>query len=1248
MYINSINCISIAGWNINGINSKIDDPNFISLIENHDVFFTYETFAKKGEEHFVIEGFTSTNLAQSGQHKNATRNSGGISVFIKNELTDHIIPVKTTAEHFIWLKIKKALTGLQSDIFCCGAYIQPHDSPIYTRLPDLDLFSLLGEDINFYKNQGFIMFTGDLNARIGQLSDCPLETFSPIDDDPLTFIDIIDVPSRCTMDYVKNSWGKELIDLCFVHDLCILNGRTLGDLKGQPTFYTKKSNSKNDKSGTSVIDIAVTDKQLRSSVLSFKVHPKNEFPTNHCLIETKIACKPRVVNPTQPPTDSLKFKKYTWDPDSSHEKLTHALHSIEVTELANKISSNTYPTTKDGVDQITSDFVFLSKILHEKSCKISNIGKKRKCKRKKQSWYTPDCESLRKRVRRAGNFLNKHPFNIRAREEYFVARRQYNRKIKQTKKTAQKESISLLMNSLDKREMWSLLSDLRGGKKTTTSIDTAVLEDHFKKILFSPHKIPKEKLDLIEKKLDNFLANSPASNFSTSNANYTDTSTLSPSSNSNSNQTSSLSNTSTTNQAPSPTTDQTNSTFPTTISPGYDEHFILKMGKTLKNGKSAFTDGSINEVIKISLPSLAPLYSKFFNLIETAGIYPTEWKNSFLVPLHKKGPANIPDNYRGLAVGSNLGKFFTKCFNEKLKSFCENTNSLAPQQFGFRENFRTTDAIFVLHSAISSYKNVKKPIFACFVDFSKAFDSVFRPAMLYKLGEMGIKGNYLQLIQSMYVDSSYIIKNNGTFSSPIKSNVGVKQGCNLSPLLFNIFVNDIHQIFDKTCFPLDINSFKLSSVSFADDLVILSESEIGLQNSLVKLDTYCKNWGLTINAGKTKVVVFNKPFTKKIRNLNFHVGDNIIEVKSSYTYLGIEISNTGAFFKSHDNLYKKAIRAQYSVYSSLDVRADTPNAPIFLRLFDSLLKPIILYGSEIWGVCKLPKINENGDFDTQNCSSGIKTVDKFVNKFFRTLLGVPNTCSTVGIHRSLGRLPIKINIFKSMIKYWFRLVTLPKSRLVSHCYWSLFNNANTEDSWICSIKNIIDSSGLSYIWSDQKSLQDLDSRALASLTTNILKSLECQFLQNANSEIRQQSKLHLFKNIDHSLKPAQYLSVINSREERSLFSNLRLGTLKLEIETGRYDKIDKGRRFCRLCDSGKIENECHFLFDCPALTIPRSPILENIIRMHPRISQLSTEDKIKFLFFNNDLDTPTLMAASNLLQDLFRERKNLFNELNII
>ena len=187
-----------------------------------------------------------------------------------------------------------------------------------------------------------------------------------------------------------------------------------------------------------------------------------------------------------------------------------------------------------------------------------------------------------------------------------------------------------------------------------------------------------------------------------------------------------------------------------------------------------------------------------------------------------------------MAVGSNTGKFYTKSFNEKLKGYCDSNNILSQHQFGFRDDYRTTDAIFVLRSIISQYKNQSnKPVYACFVDFSKAFDSVIRNAMFFKLGQLGIKGNALKLITSMYSQSEHIIKAGGSYSIPLPSKLGVKQGCNLSPLLFNLFINDIHSIFGQNCVPVNISNWKINSLSFADDLVILSETHDGLQNSLV-------------------------------------------------------------------------------------------------------------------------------------------------------------------------------------------------------------------------------------------------------------------------------------------------------------------------------------------------------------------------------------------------------------------------------
>ena len=132
---------------------------------------------------------------------------------------------------------------------------------------------------------------------------------------------------------------------------------------------------------------------------------------------------------------------------------------------------------------------------------------------------------------------------------------------------------------------------------------------------------------------------------------------------------------------------------------------LKKMVRTLKYGKSAFLDGALNEVLKHSIHEISPLLTKFFNHIEKSTFFPNAWKSSFLVPLHKKGSRGDPDNYRGLAVGSNIGKLYTKCLNNKIKNFAEENHLISPHQFGFREDYRTTDAIFSLQSMTSYYKN---------------------------------------------------------------------------------------------------------------------------------------------------------------------------------------------------------------------------------------------------------------------------------------------------------------------------------------------------------------------------------------------------------------------------------------------------------------------------------------------------------------------------------------------------------------
>ena len=127
--------------------------------------------------------------------------------------------------------------------------------------------------------------------------------------------------------------------------------------------------------------------------------------------------------------------------------------------------------------------------------------------------------------------------------------------------------------------------------------------------------------------------------------------------------------------------------------------------------------------------------------------------------------------------------------------------------------------------------------------------------------------------------------NSNSLTDNFKSSVGVRQGDNLTPNLFKLFVNDLPDIFDSNCMPVSLNISKINCLMYTDDVILLSEAPAGLQNSLSHLQTYCTKWGLEVNIKKPKSLIFNN--TGKL--------DTNIENVRHYSYLGVNFSITGSF-----------------------------------------------------------------------------------------------------------------------------------------------------------------------------------------------------------------------------------------------------------------------------------------------------------------------------------------------------------------
>ena len=368
--------------------------------------------------------------------------------------------------------------------------------------------------------------------------------------------------------------------------------------------------------------------------------------------------------------------------------------------------------------------------------------------------------------------------------------------------------------------------------------------------------------------------------------------------------------------------------------------------KELKNGKASSTDLINNEILKNLNDNIRNLILNMFNHCFDSGTYP--WNSSIITPIHKKGDIRDADNYRAVAVGSCLGKLFSSILLRRLIVFRKSHCPDPPNQLGFTKYAQTADHLFTLSTIVSKYKQKKRPIYSVFVDFRKAFDSICRQALFYKLATSGITGKFYDSLRHMYANSKAYVKLAGHISREISIDKGTEQGHPLSPDLFKLFFKDLSPFLEFLNCPSLMDQI-ISHLLWADDLVIFALDPITLQKQLDSLCSYCEQWGVDINMTKTKLLIFHgsasatKKHQTQINKLS--INGHKLERVDSYCYLGIDISSSGSFTIALKNLKTKATRALINIKRTIDRKTLTYKSCCIL--FDALVKPIMLYAVQI-------------------------------------------------------------------------------------------------------------------------------------------------------------------------------------------------------------------------------------------------------------------------------------------------------------
>ena len=206
----------------------------------------------------------------------------------------------------------------------------------------------------------------------------------------------------------------------------------------------------------------------------------------------------------------------------------------------------------------------------------------------------------------------------------------------------------------------------------------------------------------------------------------------------------------------------------------------------------------------------------------------------------------------------------------------------------------TIDNIFTLMSMGQKYLSKKGGRFYClFVDFSKAFDRVNHVELINSLIRKGVHGKFLNLLISMYSSLCTCVKvedNKCTFD--FKCNIGTKQGCKLSTILFILFLNDLIDDLKRsgiTGIQISADGSEVLAIFYADDMVSTSDTVRGLQAQINIIFNFCQKTDMKINLPKTKIIVFrNGGFLRGYER--WHFNGQAIETVSSYKYMGLQIT----------------------------------------------------------------------------------------------------------------------------------------------------------------------------------------------------------------------------------------------------------------------------------------------------------------------------------------------------------------------
>lgn len=362
---------------------------------------------------------------------------------------------------------------------------------------------------------------------------------------------------------------------------------------------------------------------------------------------------------------------------------------------------------------------------------------------------------------------------------------------------------------------------------------------------------------------------------------------------------------------------------------------------SLKTGKSPGVDNIPAELLKHGGEETTKALTTLCQKIWNSKVWPKEWTRSLVIPLPKKGNLRQCQNYRTISLISHPSKVMLRIILNRLKSYAEEL--LSEEQAGFRPGRSTVEQIFNCRIMIEKHLQHQKILYHNFIDFRKAFDRVWHDGLWQVMRGFNIEEGLVQIIEALYKNSSSAVLLNNELGEFFQTTVGVRQGCLLSPVLFNIYLEKIMQdtLRDHHT-SISIGGRPLCNLRFADDIDLMAGSNNELQVLTTRLEESAGAYGMEVSHEKSKVLVNSMNDTSADITMN---GQKLEEV-NSFKYLGATLSKDGSCTAEVRIRIAAAMAAMARlsrIWKSSNISFTTK-----YRLYQSLVVSILLYGCETW------------------------------------------------------------------------------------------------------------------------------------------------------------------------------------------------------------------------------------------------------------------------------------------------------------